>query len=793
MKHGDTMNVLEYIKNRTVLFDGGTGTLLQEQGLRPGELPEMWNLSHPETIISLHTAYLHAGARILKANTFGANRLKLDAPTLKAVVEAAIAHAKASVAAADVEAFVALDIGPCGKLLKPLGDLDFEEAVALFAEVVQIGTAAGADLILCETFNDAYETKAAVLAAKENSHLPLFVTNAYDENGKLMTGADPAAMVALLEGLRVDALGLNCSLGPDKVKPITEKLAALTSLPLIVNPNAGLPQVQDGRTVFDLDASEFAKEMTGILECGAQLVGGCCGTTPAHIAALKAVVDARSPFPVKKKDITLISSYTHAVTLGNTPLIIGERINPTGKKRLKQALREGDMGYILQEGLAQEEHGAHVLDVNVGLPELDEEVTLTHVMEQLQAVTDLPLQLDTANSAAMARAMRRYNGKPLVNSVNGKAESMATVFPLIQKYGGVAVALTLDESGIPGTAEGRVAIAERIVQTAATYGISKKELLFDPLALTVSAEPNAALITLETVRQLHAMGLHTSLGVSNVSFGLPNRELLNTVFYGMALQNGLSTAILNPLSADMMKTYHAFCALTAQDENCAAYIDFASGLAPMQTAVTEEPQTLRHAIEKGLQETAGHCARELADTTPPLQIINEHIIPALDEVGRGFEEKRVFLPQLLMSAEAAKAAFEAVREHLPADENTNAHPIVLATVQGDIHDIGKNIVKVLLQNYGYRVIDLGRDVPPQKIVDAVQKNKVKLVGLSALMTTTVPAMQETINALRTACPDCRVMVGGAVLTKEYADAIGADAYARDAMGAVRYAAEIFEA
>lgn len=796
------MNLLEHIRTAPVLFDGGTGTLLQERGLRPGALPETWNLTHPDIITALHRAYLDAGARILKANTFGANPLKFDADTLSRIIAAAVENARRAIAESGVTAWVALDIGPCGKLLKPLGDLDFEDAVALFANVVTIGVTCGVDLILCETFNDAYETKAAVLAAKENSTLPVFVTNAYDESGKLMTGADPAAMVALLEGLRVDALGLNCSVGPDKMKPIVKELAARTSLPLIVNPNAGLPRAEGGRTVFDVTPEQFAADMAEIVACGARLVGGCCGTTPAHIAALREVVRSAAVPSLTAKARTVVSAYTHAVELGGVPVLIGERINPTGKKLLKQALRDGDIGYVLNEGLTQQERGAHILDVNVGLPELDEPAVLTRVMEELQAVLDTPLQLDTADPVAMERAMRRYNGKPMVNSVNGKAESMDTVFPLVQKYGGVVVALTLDESGIPDTVEGRLAIARRIVERAADYGIPPHELVFDPLAMAVSAEPTAALVTLETVRRLHEMGLHTSLGVSNVSFGLPHREFLNAAFYAMALQNGLCAAIMNPSSAEMMKTYRAFCALTAQDENCAAYIDFATDFVPETAAAPTatpvaatgseaEAGTLRHAIEKGLREEAGVLARALLDTTPPLELIDQHIIPALDEVGRGFEQKTVFLPQLLMSAEAAKAAFDAVKERMPADRAASGDKIVVATVQGDIHDIGKNIVKVLLENYGYRVIDLGRDVPPETVVAAAVEHGAKLVGLSALMTTTVPAMEETVRQLHAALPHCKAVVGGAVLTQEYADQIGADAYARDAMETVRYAARVF--
>ena len=493
-----------------------------------------------------------------------------------------------------------------------------------------------------------------------------------------------------------------------------------------------------------------------------------------------------------EKARSVVSSYTHAVTLGERPLIIGERINPTGKKALKQALREGDMGYVLNEGLTQQERGAHILDVNVGLPELDERETLTRVMEELQAVCDLPLQLDTSDPAAMEQALRRYNGKALINSVNGKTESMEAVFPLVKKYGGLCVALTLDENGIPDTAEGRVAIAHRITDQAAVWGIKKSDLLIDPLALTVSADQNAALVTLEAVRRLHEEGYHVSLGVSNVSFGLPARDALNAAFFAMALQNGLSAAIMNPSSTEMMKTYRAFCALTARDENCAAYIDFAAGLSPAAPAAAGDgdPASLRHAIEKGLREEAGAKAAEMLKTVPPLTLIDEHIIPALDAVGQGFEKKTVFLPQLLMSAEAAKAAFDAVKAVLPAGDGQGA-PIVLATVKGDIHDIGKNIVKVLLENYGYAVIDLGRDVPPERVAEAAEKNRVKLVGLSALMTTTVPAMEDTVRLLHQWLPGVKVVVGGAVLTEEYAAAIGADAYAKDAMETVRYAGRVY--
>lgn len=788
------MNITEELKNGFLFFDGGTGSVLQSMGLQPGQRPEDWNLSQPEKIVALHTEYLRAGCNIIKSNTFGVNRLRFG-ESVKDVVSAALKNARTAIRATNElpqRRFVALDIGPCGKLLKPLGDLDFEDAVSLFAEVVRAGKDE-ADLVLIETMNDAYETKAAVLAAKENCDLPIVVTNVYDAQGKLMTGADPAAMVALLEGLGVSALGMNCSLGPVQMAKILPQLLKYASVPVVVNPNAGLPRSENGKTVYDVTPDDFAAAMRGMAEAGASVLGGCCGTTPAYISALVQTVKRLPLLKTTLKTQTLVSSYTHAVTLGDPPTVIGERINPTGKKRLKEALRSGETEYILSLAVEQEQAGADILDVNVGLPELDEPKILTQTVQLLQEVTALPLQLDSSDPAALERAMRIYNGKSLVNSVNGKQSCMDAVFPLVKKYGGTLIALTLDDDGIPETADGRVAIAEKIIAEAAKYGISKKDLVFDPLAMAVSADPSAAKVTLEAVRRISAdLGCRTSLGVSNISFGLPQRERVTASFLSMAMQNGLDAAILNPISEAVMSAFRASCVLCAKDENCTGYIAFCDQNAPERSAVPAGEIPLAFAVEKGMKTAAAAAAKALLADTAPMDIINSHIIPALDTVGRGFENKTVYLPQLLMSAEAASAAFEVIRSAmLQSGQKSSGNRIILATVQGDIHDIGKNIVKVLLQNYGYDVIDLGRDVPPQTVLDAALREEVRLVGLSALMTTTVPAMEATVKLLHEKKPGCRVIVGGAVLTQEYADSIGADHYSKDAMDTVRDAERFF--
>ncbi len=794
------MNVLSYLKENIVYLDGGMGTLLQAEGLRAGELPERWNLSHSEVIRRIHRAYFDAGSNIVSTNTFGANRLKFSAEELEEIVRAAVENVRAAQMGVNHPTFVALDIGPTGRMLKPYGDLDFEEAVSVFAETVRLGVKYGVDLIFIETMNDSLETKAALLAAKENSDLPVFVSNAYGADGKLMTGADPCAMVALLEGMGADAIGVNCSLGPRALADVVREYLRYASIPVLLKPNAGLPKAVDGKTVYDVMPEEFAEATSELVRAGVRLVGGCCGTTPAYIAAAVSATKELSPKPIEWKHLTVVSSYTHAVIFGNEPILIGERINPTGKKRLKEALRNREIDYLLSEGIAQEEKGAKILDVNVGLPEIDEKEMLTRAISELQAVIDLPLQIDTADPVAMEAAMRRYNGKAMINSVNGKRDSMDAVFPLVKKYGGLVVALTLDEAGIPETAEGRLAIAKKILATAKEYGLSEKDLIFDPLAMTVSADPNAAKETLRAIRRIREeLSCHTSLGVSNVSFGLPARDLINGTFFALALGEGLSAAIMNPFSAEMMKTYYSYRALCGLDENFADYLTVAPSFAQTQSvevSVTADASSLsrselQSAIIQGRKEQAAILTRGLLSEIAPLQIVQDEVIPALDVVGVGFEKKTVYLPQLLMSAEAAKAAFEEIKRAMPSTEEGTKGRVVLATVEGDIHDIGKNIVKLLLENYGFSVNDLGKDVSPEVIVSEAVRLNVKLVGLSALMTTTVPAMEKTIQKLKKVLPTCKIVVGGAVLTREYADAIGADRYAKDAMEAVRYAEEVY--
>ncbi len=793
------MDFRAFLQQNRMILDGGMGTLLQEKGLKPGQFPEIWNLIHPAEIVEIHKAYFEAGSNMVCTNTFGANSLKFDLETLRSIISAAVSHAKAArnATASTKEKFIALDMGPTGKLLKPYGDLDFEEAVAVFAETVRIGAECGVDCILIETMNDAYETKAAVLAAKETTNLPIIVTNAYGSDGKLMTGASPEAMVALLEGLGVDALGANCSLGPTQLVPVAEKLLKNASIPVVLKPNAGLPHLENGRTVFDVEPAAFAENMACLAEKGLRVMGGCCGTTPAHIAALSEKVENIVPLPITDKGLTVVSSYTHAVEFGEKPLLIGERINPTGKKRLKAAILEEDFDYILSEGVAQQEKNVDILDVNVGLPGIDERRILTKAVTSLQEIIDLPIQIDTADVGAMEAALRRCNGKALINSVNGKASSMAAIFPLVKKYGGVVVALTLDEDGIPATAEGRFAIAEKILKTAEKYGISRKNIVFDTLCMPISADSSAGKATLQAMARIkNELGCHTVLGVSNVSFGLPNRDAVNGVFFTLAMENGLSAAIMNPNSPEMWKAYYACSALKGLDENCAAYIENSAlfDLAPVAyapVATVDFGEGLQYAIGKGLKDKAAALTEQLLVSSAPLDIVNSQIIPALDKVGKGFEEKKVFLPQLLMSAEAAKAAFEVIKSRMESGEKGDSKGIfVIATVEGDIHDIGKNIVKLLLENYGYKVLDLGKDVPPQTVVDAVMEHHSPLAGLSALMTTTVPAMEATIRLLRDQAPWCKIVVGGAVLTKDYADAIGADFYAKDAMETVRFAESV---
>lgn len=789
-----SMNIRDFIKNNIVYLDGGMGTLLQKSGLQPGELPERWNISHPEVIKEIHKSYYDSGSNIVNTNTFGANSLKFGTDELSEIIYHAVKNADEARKASSgkQEKFIALDVGPTGKLLKPLGDLDFEDAVKAFAEVISLGVKYGVDLITIETMNDSYETKAAVLAAKENSDLPIIVTNAYGENGRLMTGADPAVMAAMLEGMGVDAIGANCSLGPKQLMGVMDELLKYCSVPVVFKPNAGLPKSDGKVTYYDVDAEEFAQDIKLAVANGVRIVGGCCGTTPEYIKKVCELTRDMRPKEIEKKTYSVCTSYNKAVFFGEKPILIGERINPTGKKRFKQALLENDIGYILQEAVNQQAKGVHVLDVNVGLPGIDEAQMLTNSVCELQCVTDLPLQIDSSDPVAMESALRRYNGKAMINSVNGKEENLNAIFPLVKKYGGFVVALTLDEKGIPSTVDGRMKIARKILLTAALYGINKKDIIFDPLAMTVSADKMSAITTLETVKKItEQLGCNTSLGVSNVSFGLPSRDLVNAAFFTTAMENGLSAAIMNPYSERMMEAYYSFNVVKGLDENCMDFINFASQQEVQPTAKQESSLTLKEAIEKGLKEKASEITTAMLGNSAPLDIVNAHVIPALDNVGKRFEEKKLFLPQLLMSAEAAKASFEVIKATMSADgSSVKKGSIVIATVHGDIHDIGKNIVKLLLENYGYNVIDLGKNVPPETVLRAVTDNHAPLVGLSALMTTTVPAMEETVKLIKEIAPWCKTVVGGAVLTQDYADKIGADKYAADAMETVRYAESV---
>ena len=856
-----------------LFFDGGTGTVLQGMGLKPGELPETWNIKHPDRIVQLHYNYFAAGSNIVNTNTFGAFITKFPLE-LERLIAAAIDNANAArdkilLENPDGNYFIAFDIGSCGKLLKPMGDLDFEDCVKLFKKTFRAAFDKKIDCVMIETMNDGYESKAAVLAAKETMEelgisegdLPIIVSNVYDKECRTLSGSCPETMVAMLEGLGVSAVGVNCSLGPLEMKPTVERLCRAATVPALVKPNAGLPKVVDGRTVFDVEAPEFVEAMKELAALGPMILGGCCGTTPDYI---KLLADSRKELARKgevspslqpasglslpplrgsnaapqRPSIGCVSSNTKVVYFGwpNRPVLIGERINPTGKKKFKEALRAGDIPYIIHQGMEQEEAGAQVLDVNVGLPEIDEKEMMLRVLEELQNVTTLPLQIDTTKPDVMEAALRRYNGKAMINSVNGKQEIMDTVFPLVKKYGGLVVALTLDEDGIPEDSARRVEIAKKIYAEAAKYGIKKTDIIIDPLAMAVSSDSRAGIATMETVRAIHEMGGLTSLGISNVSFGLPLREFVTASFFTLCMGAGLSAAIMNPLQGEMIKAWRCYNLLSGRDENCTDYINWSTvegeRLANMvvstgsTTAITgssasgnaggatggnppvrggseqrsaSEGETsptshLSNAIIHGLKTDAAAATRELLKNTEALTIINEHLIPGLDYVGKRFEKKTMYLPQLLMAAEAAKAAFGEIREYMEKSGKKGAPKgkIIIATVKGDIHDIGKNIVKVLLENYDFEVIDLGKDVPPEVVVEACKKDHVMLVGLSALMTTTVAAMEETIKLLRKECPWAKTCVGGAVMTQEYADQIGADFYGKDAMDTVRFALELFK-
>ncbi len=762
------------------ILDGAMGTMLQASGLSLGKYPELLNLTNPEAVAAVYRAYVQAGSHIIYANTFGANRRKLEGSgcTPAQVIAAAVSSARA--AAAETGALTALSCGPTGALLEPNGSLTFEEAYRIFQEMAVAGAEAGADLIVLETMTDLLEMKAALLAAKENTSLPVFCSMSFEPNGRTFTGVSIPAMAVTLEGLGADALGINCSLGPAEILPFARELCQWTRLPVFIKPNAGLPNLSSN--TYDVSPEEFCRLMGEYLELGVSLIGGCCGTTPEYIRLLAERYGGR---PVKAREIparSVLCSASRLVEIDGVR-VVGERINPTGKKLFQEALRKKDMGYILRQGIEQVNAGADILDVNVGLPGVDEAALMTEAVRQLQGVVEVPLQLDSSSPQVLEQALRVYNGKPIVNSVNGERAVLEKILPLVKKYGAAVVGLTLDESGIPLKAEERFAVAERIVRAAEEYGIRREDVYIDCLTLTASvqqAEVRETLRAMELVKS--RLGVKTVLGVSNISFGLPQRELLNVSFLTLAMAHGLDLPILNPNAAAMMNAIDAFNVLYNRDPGAARYLDRHSAAAAAPAPQKQGGMSLEEAVCSGLKESAGEATRLLLETMPPLDIVNQILIPALDKVGAGFESGKLFLPQLIQSAAAAQAGFEEIKKALSRQKDgasVSKGKIVLATVKGDIHDIGKNIVKVILENYGYDIIDLGKDVPPEKVVEAVKESGAPLVGLSALMTTTVASMAETIRQLRAAVP-CRVMVGGAVLTESYAMEIGADYYAKDA-------------
>ncbi len=779
-------------KVKTVILDGAMGTMLQQSGLQPGHCPEALCLTDPAHITAIHRAYIEAGSRIAYANTFGANRYKLERSghTVAEIIPAAIACARRACEGTDAR--VALDVGPIGQLLEPYGTLPFEEAYDIFREIVEAGAAAGADLIAFETMTDLYELKAAVLAAKEHSSLPIFATMTFEESGRTFTGCTVEAMAAVLEGLGVDALGFNCSLGPKELYPLAERLSAVTGLPLIVKANAGLPDPATG--AYNITAGEFAAEMERFAALGVQYLGGCCGTTPAFIAETAARTAGLTVPERKIVRKSRVCTPTNVVTVDGVR-IIGERINPTGKKRFQQALRENDLDYILSQAVEQADAGAHILDINVGLPGVDEPAMMARVVKAVQSVTDLPLQLDSSDAAALEAGLRVVNGKAIINSVNGEPDVLARILPLAKKYGAAVVGLTMDAGGIPPTAEQRFAIAERILREALRHGIPKEDVFIDCLTLTVSAEQDKAVETLKAMQAVRdQLGLHCVLGVSNISFGLPARGQVTAGFLTLAMAHGLDLPIINPNTESAMNAIRVFNVIYNVDKGAEAYIAAntaapAAAPAPAGNVVHDLP----YAIAKGLGSDARRLTTALLSSgTGELEIVNGQLIPALDAVGARFEKGEIFLPQLINSAGAAQEAFEVIKRSIAEKgaASVSKGKLIVATVKGDIHDIGKNIVKTILENYGYTVLDLGRDVSPETIAETAVRENVRLIGLSALMTTTLGSMEQTIRALRESGHACKIWVGGAVLTPEYAAQMGADYYARDAKESVSIAREV---
>lgn len=788
---GSVVTINDLVKNEYILFDGAMGTMLQKDNLKLGDIPEILNITNPDALMNIHTQYINAGSNIISTNTFGANGYKLKncGYTVEQIVKAGVANGKK---VADGKALVALDIGPIGQLLEPAGTLSFGAAYNYFKEVIEAGK--DADVILFETMTDLLELKAGVLAAKENSDKPIFVSMTFEENQRTFAGVSVEAFAVTMEALGVDALGVNCSLGPNELKPIISRLIKSTSLPVLVMPNAGLPDPNSN--TYNVTAEAFANSLSEIVDMGTvKFVGGCCGTTPEYILQLKNMLKNKK-FKKAQADLDVcVSSGTSVVTI-NQPRVIGERINPTGKKLFKEALVNNNIDYILSQGIEQVNAGADILDVNVGLPEIDEKEMMVKVVKALQSVVDVPLQIDSTNPDVIEAALRIYNGKAIVNSVNGEEKSLHSILPIVKKYGASVVGLTLNKDGIPKTWQGRFDIAKNIVNTAKSYGISPKDVYIDCLTLTVSAEQSGCKETLKALHKVKTeLGCKTCLGVSNISFGLPNRPLINHIFLTMALEEGLDLPIINPNDEDMMGALRAYKVLANIDENSKDYISAYNNEQVKKPQPSNSQVTLKYAIANGLKTEAVSITEKLLENTESMVIVNEHLIPALDAVGDDFEKAKIFLPQLIQSASTAQCCFEVIRSKLSVDNNQSVSKgkIILATVKGDIHDIGKNIVKVLLDNYGYTVVDLGKDVDPQLVVDTAIKHNIKMVGLSALMTTTLKSMEETIALIRCneKLKDVVIMVGGAVLTEDYAKQIGADYYCKDAKEGVKVAQKVF--
>lgn len=793
-------------KNQIIMLDGGMGTMLQAAGVPMGKVPEALNVTHGEAVIDIHRQYIEAGADIIYANTFSANRYKLGYSdySVEELVTAGVVNAKKAAAASERDVAVALDVGPIGELMEPNGSLKFEDAYDMFKEMMTVGAKAGADLIVIETSTDLLEMKAAVLAAKENTSLPVFSTMTFEKNGRTFTGVTVEAAALTLTGLGVDAVGINCSLGPDDIYPLAQKLVEWTPLPVIIKANAGLPNLNSGG--YDISAGQFAEQMDKFMDLGVQIIGGCCGTTPEYIREMKKMLSRRAaegkradrPAFVRR---AAVCSSTQVVEIDGVR-VIGERINPTGKKLFKEALLNHNIGYILTQGISQVEAGAHILDVNVGLPKIDEAGLMVEVIKELQGVVDVPLQIDSSHAGVIESGLRIYNGKPIVNSVNGETAVMEKIFPLVKKYGAAVVGLTLDEKGIPLLSEERYAVAERIVRKAESYGIPKEDVYIDCLTLTASAQQKEVVETLKAMQLVkERLGVKTVLGVSNISFGLPKREFVNVAFLTLAMAHGLDLPIINPNVSAMMAAIDSFNVLYNRDEGSRFYVDKYSKIVEAeknaQSAVSSvkpsDTKSLEYAVLNGIREYAADATRELLKIRPAMEIVNEILIPALDKVGADFESGKLFLPQLIQSATTAQEAFDVLKEYMSGQKDAGTvskGKVIIATVKGDIHDIGKNIVKVVMENYGYEMIDLGKDVPIEKVVEAVQQTGAKLVGLSALMTTTVVSMEETIRAIHEAGCDCKIWVGGAVLTEDYARQIGADFYAKDAKQSVDIAKSI---